>query len=169
MLELSNEIEKMVLQVRQEIINLYEISDTPECDNRNFRGTCDDAVIKLIAKFRASRFKNNYQILGVHGEQRHSLSVAPNNWHYEHSWAVVSYEGKDILYVDPTCQQFQWLHADIPRYYIYRYPPRWFLPDNDNLYWRCYRNSIYLSKVVGFFQTGWYYFCQSLRWLKLIK
>ena len=80
---------------------------------------------------------DNADIIHFHGEQRHMVENHPS-WYYQHTWAAIIINRRKF-YVDPTSQQFKHIYADIPDFYISEKPPRWYLADRDNIYWKLYR------------------------------
>ena len=97
--------------------------------NYNYTGICDESIEIFKKDFREKNKDNRdleYTFKLIHGEQKHSISIDPNYWIYEHTWLRVNFVNLNnyALYVDPTCQQFKHIYADIPDYYVSHQSPK---------------------------------------------
>lgn len=137
----------MVKTIRKELLN---DNDRPKYDD--YVGLCDAVWEKLEKKINEHNnsyimkemFKGQLIPFQLHGEMRHTSKINPDNWGYQHTWYAVIWKQnnyneysippsyKEIIYIDPTSQQFQWLFTDIPNYYISTIPPKWYYWDSLN-------------------------------------
>mgnify|MGYP000007284718 FL=1 len=146
-----DEIFELVLQIRSELFNKYDLYDIGG-KYSSFRGLCDIATKVFVERIQriAAIYDINIDTYIVHGEQKHSLEIYPPYWVCQHTWCEL-YDGLNTLYVDITSQQFQWLYQDIPDFYISNRPPRWYLPDRDNRYFKIMRKNYRLAELYDLF------------------
>lgn len=125
---------KLVHEVRKELSEKYNIK---EGEHKDYTGLCDEACILFINKFKSIGMdKNVIDIKSVHGEQKHSISIASEFWIFKHTWIEISMPNKLTFHVDPTSQQFKWLYDDIPDWFVlFMKPPKWYLKDKHNFRW----------------------------------
>lgn len=129
------EIEKLVLQVREDLSKEYDVVN-PESEYYQYRGLSDEALRRLFNYIDFSKYKKHLVGHYVHGEQKHSPAIKSENWDHEHTWGEIYIPVIDSsVYVDQTSSQFQWLYTDIPDYYISMNPPKWYYPDKKNPRW----------------------------------
>ena len=151
---MSNHIAiELVLSIRNTLCNEFIVDDGA---NRDYRGLCDNAHNLLVEKINSYNVDNGteYVVDCYHGEQKHTLGMIPKYWQYQHTWSSISdRDGSNKIFIDSTCQQFQWLYDDIPDYYISTEPPKWFYWDEDNPYFK-WKNKI-IRKII---YVGQYYF-----------
>ena len=125
--------EPIVLATREEIVRMNNMEG-----DHQYAGLCDYAYNVFKDKIAEHNKTHNtsLEVLHFHGEQSHTAKVDPQHWHMQHTWMGVRLPNSDtIIYIDPTSQQFQWLHDDIPDYYISIVPPKWFYSDRKNPLW----------------------------------
>ena len=129
--ELIAEIEKHVIKLRESLAMNYNIY---EGENKDYAGLCYKAIQQLFINMRADGMPREHMHT-IHGEQRHSIEIPSADWFIEHTWGYVIHNNI-IVYIDPTSQQFKKLYHDIPDYYVSTTPPRWYLPDSENIIWK---------------------------------
>jgi hypothetical protein len=143
-------IKSIVLNIREILDDEYDTMAGG--DFEGYRGLCDKSYImfkKEIKKINV-KYKMNLEVIHFHGEQKHTPKINPMNWCYQHTWAGIRNDSGDIIYVDPTCQQFKWLYNDIPDYYISVTPPPWYISDRDNIFFKVYRKNEWIAiNVIG--------------------
>lgn len=124
----------IVENVRNKLSDEYDISEKSEF--RNYRGLCDKASIMVVEEFN-NLYKDRHNKLQpktvtVHGEIKHSpFTSFSKYWIYQHTWVEIFY-GKDIIYVDATCSQFNEFIENIPDYHISTKKPWWLYADKNN-------------------------------------
>ena len=141
------QLERIVKSIREELLKNHSSHI-----NNDLTGLCDEVWNILKQKINESNESYVMKILykasmipfRIHGELNHSVKINPDNWGYQHTWYAVMWTEYDhsgflippkhrgVIYIDPTCQQFQWLFTDIPDYYIHPIPPKWFYWDKYN-------------------------------------
>lgn len=137
----------IVEDIRFKLYKKYRVNEK-DSKYPNYRGLCDIATKNFISELH--KRKNPPEAWAIHGEQKHTFEIYPPNWAIQHTWCMLD-DGMNILYVDLTSQQFQWLYKDIPAYYVSNKAPRWYFPDQDNPYFRYYNKKPYLSKAYAFY------------------
>lgn len=122
-------LKEIVTDIRRLLEKDYDIED----QYQDYSGLCDEAYTRFKAAIESFniQYGTNWEVLHFHGEQKHSAQISPSNWIYQHTWMGVKIDEK-VVYVDPTSQQFRWLHKDIPDYYISSEPPPWYYWDRKN-------------------------------------
>lgn len=153
--------------IRKLLAERYDVTDKYS-PNFNYRGLCNEACDMFTEKINIfnKRNKTDFKVIIFHGEQRHIANIDPDSWMEEHTWAGIT-NGHETIYIDITSQQFQWLYKDIPDYYVSTKPPKWFLPDNKNLYIYWYGRSKIISNIIGIIQyIIWASICRTIRKIK---
>ena len=131
MQEFIDEITKYVIKTREYLSKHYDVT---KGQYKDYTGLCDKAIQRLFIYLRASGIPREH-LNSIHGEQKHSIEIPSSEWFMEHTWGYIIHNGITI-YVDPTSQQFKYLYYDIPNYYVSTKPPRWYLPDMNNVVWK---------------------------------
>ncbi len=116
----------IIQDVQKELSMQYNILSG---ENKNFSGLCNLASEMILQRLKDySDSSNKIKTKLIHGEQNPNLAGYKA---IEHTWAEIYWQ-ETKFYVDATSQQFQYIYADIPDYYISTKPPKWFLADRDN-------------------------------------
>ena len=149
-------IRTFVLEIRGKLCQKYIIEDGANVD---YRGLCDLAHEMLVDTINLYNLRHGteYIVNQYHGELKHTLGSNPKDWQYQHTWSsITEKDGSSEVFVDCTCQQFQWKYGDgIPDYYISTEPPHWFYPDNKNPYFKWGKRNKIIGKII---YVGQYYF-----------
>ena len=133
-----NIITLLVIHTREELSKQYDITTG---EYKGYAGLCDVAygIFKNKIEDLNAQSELKLETIFFHGEQRHTAKTDPKNWCYQHTWmGVRKYGSKDIIYVDPTAQQFKRLYNDIPDYYVSPTPPPWYMSDRKNFFFFVY-------------------------------
>lgn len=132
-----------VVAVREDLDEKYSVYTSPE--HKNYEGLCFEAYLKLKDKIEKlnGTLTIEMKVDDIHGEQRHAPSLKSKYWPIQHTWSIIEiHDQKDgsefTVYADPTCEQFQDIWQDIPKYYVSEKKPKWFYPDRKNPVWHNY-------------------------------
>ena len=132
-------LKNRVFLIRKKLAKKYDVI-SPDSEYFNYRGLCEIATHMLIKSINTFNEKHDtdFSIKGIHGEQKHSAVINPDKWKCQHTWCKI-FNGEKYIYVDITASQFKCLYHDIPNVYTSDIPPKWYLADADNIYWKYYR------------------------------
>lgn len=121
--------------VQHALSEKYNINDG---ENKSYKGLCNEAVslFKICINEVKDIFPESFDIVPLHGEQKHHPRIKSSLWSIQHTWCLMHFNETGInIYIDCTCKQFEEYYKDIPEYYISDKPPKWFYWDGDNLSW----------------------------------
>ena len=122
----------MIQIIRELLANRFDVVDTTS-ENYRYTGLCDHAylIFKYIIKMHNQMYDTSYNVIFFHGELKHSPRISVTYWCMQHTWIGICLE-KEIIYVDPTLEQFKDILNNIPDYYISICKPPWFYDDRKN-------------------------------------
>ena len=141
------QLEKIVKSIQKELLE-----ENGRHYEEDYTGLCDavwDKLEKKIDEWNHSYIAKNihngqFIPFHLHGELKHTAKINPDNWVYQHTWYAVVWKQNNsneycippkyekLIFIDPTIKQFQWLFTDLPDYYVYPTPPKWFYWDRYN-------------------------------------
>lgn len=157
---------KIVFIVRETLSKSYDIT---KGEHEAYKGLCNESY--SLFEQEISKLNNlNLEVIQFHGEQKHTVKIDPENWYYEHTWIGLKYKNSNkILFIDPISQQFRWLYNNIPDFYISDRPPKWYLSDKDNIFFRVYKKNKWISKniVSNFDYYIWGNICRIYRYFMI--
>jgi len=137
---------KIVSDIRSYLAKTYNII---KGEHEEYKGLCDIAYSLFEKEINKFNDNLNFEVICFHGEQKHTPKIDPNNWYYEHTWIGLKEKNSNkILFIDPTSQQFKWLYDDIPDFYISDNPPKWYLNDKDNFFFKVYNKNKWIAKNI---------------------
>lgn len=160
---------KIVFNLRGTLSKIYDITKGEYID---YTGLCNEAYTLFGEEINKLNNENNLnlQVIKFHGEQKHTVKIDPKHWYYEHTWIGLKEKNSNkILYIDPTSQQFKWLYDDIPDFYISDKPPKWYLNDKDNFFFKVYNKNKWIAKniVSKFDYYIWGSICRIYRYFMI--
>lgn len=135
---LTDVIPMIVESVRDKLSKQYDVT-SGGCEK--FSGLCDAASAEVIVRLKDYLINSGFTtpedfvVMSIHGEQRHSTIIESKFWILQHTWVYLNISNTPI-YIDPTSSQFDNIYDDIPSYYISTVKPKWFYPDQENPAWR---------------------------------
>lgn len=133
--EVSSELMMCLIKTRQQLL-----TEKPWCDKWSLAGACDEATNRIISNMKHF---NDFDFRVCHGEIRGHLLIDSIHWGTQHTWGVLSKDGKDLIWFDCTMDQFESIIPYAPRIYMSNKPPVYFIDDNDN--W-IVRSNFYIPK-----------------------